>query len=947
MLNDPNLMIDINFSDTSITLDQQQQVRDLLLEFDDLWRDGRRGRAVNIEHRIRLLTDRPIVARPRPVTQEQMKIIVKEVNTMLEEGVIRPSSSPYASEVILAMKKTGDWRFCIDFRDLNKVTVKDQYPLPRISDLIHSIKGSKFFAALDLRSGYWQVPVEKESIKYTAFRCFMGLYEFLRMPFGLTNGPATFQRMMDFLFNDLRFSGILTYIDDILVHAPTFQRALELLRIVLLRLRANGITLNLPKSVFFPRLLKYLGQLVSNGKIVPDPKKVEALHHIKPPTNVSEVRSLLGFLGYYHAFIPNFAEVMLPIFELLKDQKNTKRQNKTTTVLWTDEHQRAMKEAIKRLEQSALEIPDDSDEFMIETDASGYAIGAVLNIKSNDIWKPVEFYSKTLSKTQQNWPAREREAFAIVAALQKFDHYVRGRSFNVHTDHESLKWMLDCPKGKIARWAGLLAEYDMTIFHKKGKELVHVDFLSRFIDNEADGTLTDRMCFFTSTSPIPALNDIIAAQSLEPSPPVTHGYSIHNNVKYYHGLIYVPPSFRTKVIAACHSIAPFHHPGIKKTKSTIMKTFNWPNLHSDIATYLQSCLYCKRCRSGRERLQGLFRSHPIPNAFDTVCMDFWQCHYNDKDYTVLTLIDQHTKWAECITLNSKSADSVASVFLQSWIYRFGVPSKLLSDRDPSFTGHVLKNLTAKLGINRLVSTVYHPEGNATIESFHRVLSTGLRHINHSNLPFDEALNLVLFGYRATPHSTTSHSPSFLTYGIDPRLASDNDWRAESTPTNEERLKFLSLLRLDVQLQAQNLINKQNARKNESRLESEFKEGQLVLCRLIPLDQLRYKTAFFKAVPRWTLPYRVLRVLHSKKTAIVRCLITHSLREVHLQDVQFIEAPSGEVQRQEWYDQVQQHVKTMHDPVVCREIVEQFFEQIDFPQSTVSSNPSRAKRKRVS
>lgn len=343
-----------------------------------------------------------------------------------------------------------------------------------------------------LRSEYWQVPLEPKSIKYTAFRCFMGLYEFLCMPFGLTNAPATFRRMMDFLFGDLRFSGVLAYIDDILVHAPTFQQTFKLLRTVLERLRAAGLTLNLPKSVFFPRVLKYLGQLIINGCLVADPQKVEVLRQIKRPTNIHEVRSLLGFLGFYHSFIPNFADLLSPIFDLLRDHKKYKEENKSTAITWTEQHEEAVKEAINRLEKSVLEIPSESDEFMIETDASGKAIAAVIHIKQGDLWKPVQFYSKTLSKTQQNWPAREREAFAIVAALQKFDHYVRGRSFIVHSDHESLKWMLNCPTGKIARWAGLMAEYDMQINHKRGTELVHVDFLSRFLDDEADGTLTHR-----------------------------------------------------------------------------------------------------------------------------------------------------------------------------------------------------------------------------------------------------------------------------------------------------------------------------------------------------------------------------------------------------------------------------------------------------------------------
>lgn len=413
-------------------------------------------------------------------------------------------------------------------------------------------------------------------------------------------------------------------------------------------------------------------------------------------------------------------------------------------------------------------------------------------------------------------------------------------------------------------------------------------------------SLTDRMCFFTSTAPIPDLEDIITAQRLEPAP-VSHGFAKKGDVIYYHGLIDVPSAFRTKVIAACHSVAPFHHPGVKKTKATIMRTFNWPNLHQDVASYRQSCLFCRRCRSGAERLQGLQRSHPIPGAFDSVYMDFWQCHYNGEQHTVLTLIDQCTKWSECVIVSDEAAPTVATAFLQSWVYRFGVPNKLLSDRDTSFCGEVIAKLTAHLGATRMTSAPYHPEGNAVIESFHRTLNIGLRHIDQQAVPFDEALGLVLFGYRSTLHSTTGHSPSSLTYGIDPRLPSDNDWRIETTPLDAERLKFLSLLRLDVQLQAQNLVNRQNAQRNKGRQPIVFEEGQLVLCRSISLEQLSYKTAYYKAVPRWTLPHRVIRVLPSKNTAIVKSLITNNTRQIHIQDAQFITPPQDEVQRREWFD----------------------------------------------
>ena len=937
---------ELDLSHSSLTPEQKQQVLDLVCEFDDLWRGGKRGKAVDVAHRIRLLNDRPVVCRPRQFSEAQQRVIKEEVEKMLADGVIRPSTSPYAQEVVLVLKKTGDWRFCIDYRALNKQTIKDKYPLPRISDLIHAVKQSRYFVALDLRAGYWQIPMEESSIKYTAFRCFLGLYEFLLMPFGLTNAPATFQRVMDFLFGDLRFSGVLCYLDDILIHAATFVSSLARLRQVFERLRGAGLTLSLNKCLFYPSRLQYLGQLIEGGQLFPDPKRVQALRRIPPPQTLSDVRSLLGFLGYYHAFIPHFAHVMRPVFDLLRDQTNSKRHNKSTPVTWTPEHQAAVTEAINRLEKSVLHLPLESDEFLVETDASGYAIGAVLSVRPKDVWAPVEFYSKTLSVTQQKWPAREREAYAIIAALGKFDHFLRGRHFSLHTDHESLKWMLECPKGKIARWASLMAEFDMSIFHKKGQELSHIDFLSRSLDADPEEFLADRMCYFTTVYPIPSLSSILLSQKVNPVP-ATHGFARKGDAIFFHGLLYVPPPLQRDIIAACHSLAPFHHPGIKKTKATILRTFNWPGLHKDVVDYLQSCLYCKRARSGHERLQGLFRSHPLPEAFDTIYMDFWECSYNGKSHSVLTLIDQATKWAECTTIPDQTAPTAISAFLRSWVYRFGVPRILMSDRDSAFLASVFAHLAAHLGITRLTAAPYHPEGNASIESFHRTLNTGLRSIDQARVPFDEALQLVLFGYRATIHSTTGHSPCFLAFGTDPRLAPDCDWRTESAPTMHERFKFLSTLRLDVQLQAQNALNRQNALKNQGRIPTTFEEGQLVLCRAITLEQLRYKAAYYKARPRWTLPHRVIKVVSPGKVAIVKCLLTSKTREIHIQDAQFIQPPCCGAQRQEWLELVRCEAQSMYDPDTCRDVIERFFEVVDQPQAVTPERPTKKKRERES
>lgn len=932
--------VPIDLSASNLTEDEKRQVKGLMIDFEDLWRSGKRGKALCVAHRINLSHNRPIVMRPRQMSEEQKKIVKEEIDKMLEDGVIRASDSPYASEIVMVLKKTGDWRFCIDLRAINKATIPDKYPLPRINDLVHAVKDSKYFTALDLRAGYWQIPMSQESIKYTAFRCFLGLFEFLVMPFGLTNAPATFQRCMDFLFNDLRFNGVLCYLDDVLVHATTFKQAFTRLQTVFERLRAANLTLNLPKSIFFPKVLKYLGTIIENGKLYPDPKKIAILQKIATPQTLHDVRSILGFFGYYQAYIRRYAEVMSPVFRLLQAQKNTKRSNASTKIQWNEEHRNAIATAIHLLSCAVLEIPEEGDEFLVESDASDRAVAAILSIKRGDAWKPVEFCSQSLSTTQQKWPIREREAYAIVHALQKFDSYIRGRPVTVHTDHESLKWMLDSQKGKIARWSSLLAEYELTIFYKKGSALQHVDFLTRSLDWEPDNTLDSRMCYLAAVpEDLPALEDIIRAQHNE-EPPTTKGYINKNGVVYYHGLIWVPPSYRIRVMAACHSLPPFRHQGIKRTKSTINRTFNWPGLHQDLARYLRSCLYCCRSRSGEERLQGLQRAHPTPELFDTVYMDFWKCTYNGEHFNVLTLIDSFSKWAECIPVIDAKAETVTSTFLRSWIYRYGVPRVLVSDRDRSFCNQVLDNVTAKLGINRLTSSPYHPEGNAVIESFHNTLALYLRSLHQPSLPFFEALDLSLFAYRATIHTTTAHSPSFLAYGRDPQLPIDQDWRMEFIPSSQTRIKFLSTLRLEVQLRAQQQAISRNMKRNVDRMPKEFQEQQLVLCRQIPMDRLKYRSAFYKAVPRWTTPHRVIQVLPTKNTAIVKCLLTGSCRQVHLLDVHFVEPPQGEVQIREWKTIFSEESPSFFRPEQVDRLIDQNMEPIPEPQliSPIDNQP---------
>ena len=920
-----------------LTSIEKKQLIEILSKFPNLWSHKRKGLTAKTMHKIKLTDIIPVNTKPRRATPEQLKIIAAEIDKMLQDNIIRRSDSPYASELLLVKKKTGDWRVCIDYRELNTKTVPDRYPLPRIADLLKRIQKARYFIALDLRAGYWQIPMDPESIMFTAFRCFKGLFEFLVMPFGLTNAPATFQRFMDTLFGDMYFNGIIVYLDDILIYGATVQETLEKLQIALGRLDAAGLSINLEKCRCFPERLPYLGHIIIGGTMSPDLDKVAILDKITTPKTVHDVRALLGLIGYYQQYIHQYSEVLSPVFDLLKATPNKKHLNKVFKIEWKDLHTNAIKEALQRLRETVLTIPLDSDEFLMETDASLTAVSAVLHCLQHDgSWAPVEFASKKLTPTQQRWDTREREAFAIVFGLHKFEHYLRGRFFTVHTDHQSLQWMLKATKGKIARWASRMSEFNMIIKHKKGKELAHVDFFTRFTEEDPDPDLKPRMVYaIESTTELPSIDEVLAAQK-ETDMPEGKGYFFRDGIWYFRNGIWVPPQLRQKIMAACHNLAPFRHPGVKRTKGLVARVFSWPNLHADITSYIRSCLICQQSRPGLDRLQGLFRAHPVPAPFQTVYLDYWSCEYQGPKM-VLTMIDPFTKWAECIPIPNKSAKVVSSAFIRAWICRFGVPKTIITDNDKTFLSCLFRGIANRLGTTTLRTTPYHPEGNAFIEAFHKVLRKGLMHFiatgNH-NIPFEEALQLVLFNYRSLPHSTTNESPAFLTYGTDMRSPLDNDWRLVPDLDEGQRIKFLNKMRLDIQFQTIQQVERRNQTINKDRIAKKFELGEVILTRNTPyeLARLSHNIGGQKLIPRWSMPHRVIQVLADGRKAIVRDILAGRVKEIHIQDARFIGLPQDDKQRQEWEAVLATHMELPEEENARTQLIKSFWDAVEYPQT---------------
>ena len=878
-----------------LNVEERSRLRQALTEFRDLWEGERRGCAIETRHEIKLSTNRPIYSPPRRFPPEAITVIEKELKAMSADGVIRPSRSPYASEIVLVQKKGGTWRMCIDFRLLNKYTIADKYPMPRISDLLRAVQGSRYFVALDLRAGYWQIPMSEPSIPLTAFRSPRGLFEFLVMPFGLTNAPATFQRAMDEIFGDLRYSGVLVYLDDILVHAEQVDEVFRLLHVVFERLRAAGFTLNIGKCSFFPERIDYLGFILTDGKILPNEKRVEALRKLRAPTTVAEVRSILGLLGTFQPFVPNFQSRLAPVSDLLKKTKATSK----SSIQWTSLHTQCVHDVVAAISGACLYVPVVDEPLRIMTDASDVGVGAVLQVDREGEWVSVEAVSRKLRDAELNWTTREKEAFAIVFALQKFDHYVRGRAFDVVTDHESLQWLFEAKVGRIARWAMVLSEYHrMRILWKSGKELLAPDCLSRMA---TDDFVEPRMVYLlTEAAPLPSYHEIVEAQK-RGLPQTGRGFSVHEGTTFFCNGVWVPVEYRKKVIWACHALAPFLHGGTNKTIAVIKRVFNWPGLHQDVHEFIKSCLMCQRLRAGPERLQGLLRTTPVEGPFELVFVDLWAVEYQGKTREVLTMLDSCTKWAEATLLPSKHAGSIARAFLSTWVSRYGVPGVLLSDNEACFLAAVEK-LSAMLGLQQLRTTVRHPQANP-VEAFHRSLQKFVMvALSGSNPPsLDEALQLALYVYRNIAHDTTQETPAFLTFGLDPRPPMDCDWRAYRV-AGSARLAALGAVRRAIQERAYARSVQRNVHRNEDRVPLKVSVGDLVLREATPTERATASsTANFgqKLIPRWGLPSRVIAVDESGKSATLQDVFSRHVKHAHLQQLRIIRPPTCPAQEEDW------------------------------------------------
>lgn len=488
-----------DLSQTTLTSKEKKKVNDFLLKWKDVFsqHEDDIGFTNAVKHQIKLSDSTPFKQRYRKIPPSMYEEVRQHLQHLLRAGIIRKSQSPFSSNVVLVRRKNGSLRLCVDFRFLNLRTIKDSYALPRIDDLLDGLSGSKYFSVLDLKSAYMQVEIEEDHKEYTAFTVGpLGFYQFERMPFGLCNSPATYQRLMDEVLGDLNHRICQVYLDDIVITGLTFEDHLERLGLVFGKLKDSGMKVAPKKCQLFKEEVQYVGHIVTADGVRADPAKTDKIQSWPTPSNVSQLQSFLGFTGFYRRYIRDYSKIAHPLNMLLGGTSTTggkrkKTGNKDTTKwIWGPEQEQAFEKLKSCLTSPPiLGFPDFKKPFALYVDASMAGLGAVLYQRQNDMDRVIAYASRSLTKGEKNYSAHKLEYLGLKwAVTQKFSDYLYGNQCVVYTDHNPLTYLLTSAKLDATghRWLSALSAYDFTIKYRPGKAHTDVDTLSRLPSLSSD-----------------------------------------------------------------------------------------------------------------------------------------------------------------------------------------------------------------------------------------------------------------------------------------------------------------------------------------------------------------------------------------------------------------------------------------------------------------------------
>lgn len=783
----------------------------------------------------------PPVARPYSMNQHELKALREYLDKELSKGFIRVSRSPAAAPVLFVKKPNGDLRFCIDYRGLNAISIRNRCSLPLITETLSQLSHAKFYTKLDVISAFNKLRIKEGDEWKAAFTCRYGLFEPLVLPFGLCNGPASFQAYINHALRGLLDNFCTAYMDDILIFSDNIIDHRRHVKIVLQRLREHGLQLDISKCNFEATSVTYLGLIVSTKGISMDPKKVACVQEWPSPRSIRDVQGFLGFANFYRRFIPEFSRLAAPLTNLTK---------KDVPFTWNQECEKSFRDLKLAFKQgSMLAHFDPNKQTILETDASDYVTAAVLSqYDDSGILRPVAFMSKKMLPAECNYEIFDKELLAIINAFETWTAEL-GSVENptlIWSDHKNLEHFTTKKKlnRRQARWNELLANFDFKIVFRPGKQNGKPDALTRISSDkpfsDSDERTKHQSQVLLKQDQILRNSDHLPSMDLRPTSECEEPYSnlddwdrlceedqfcqeiraalsnplatrkdiqLANCVTTdssfsFNGKIYVPVPLRETILNQLHEGPLYGHRGAAALYNLLSRRYWWPSCHKDCSKYARGCEQCQRNNPSTQKPYGYLQPIPAPEAaFRHLTLDFVGplpiCHIRDFKYRfILQVVDRLTKRVWIIALEKITARDTAEAFLNNVVRFAGLPDSLISDQGRTFIDNTWKEICLRLNINHKLSTSYHPETDGQTERANKILEVYLRHyVNYYQDDWAHHLPLAEFCCNNHVNVSTGVTPFFASFGHHPRL----DFRPESTMPNERTIpEFITRMQKIVQ-----------------------------------------------------------------------------------------------------------------------------------------------------
>lgn len=764
----------------------REKYLELILKNHDIFSEDKYdlGRTHIMSHKVTLKDKEPIYVKQFRIPESHRSVLLDHLQNWIKLGVVSPSRSSYNSPIFCVPKKDGSLRPVLDFRAVNDSSFTDKYSQNEIQDCIDALgrSKSKVFSSLDLTCGFWQLPLDEKSREYTAFTIpGVGSFHWNMTPMGLRGSPASFGRLMDFVMRNL--PSCITYQDDVLIHARNHAEQYVELQKAFDRVRAHGLKLNVKKCQFGQREVSYLGFLLTPDGILPGLDKTKAIRDFEPPKNIRQVREFIGLCNYFRNSIKNFSAIASELTKLTRKDSEWKGGELPPVAL----------EAFYKLQKALLSAPvlaypDPNKPYHLMVDAAvgsdtedkpGGVGASLIQFDENENPHPIGFVSRSLTSYEKNYTAYLLELAACVYGIEKFHVYLTGKPFTLYTDHRPLEPLKKVHTRTLNRLQQLMLEYDFTIQYKPGVENTVPDFLSRNPISAVDMKY-DTLIKLQGEDPL--INSLMKDYRADSQDPkfmrIKQFLLIQNNILFHLSRdgkyrIFAPAAIQSDILKSAHNSYVGGHMGIFKTTQRIINTYYWPNMHKDIEEHVKSCVDCQRTKPHskhpRPPLRPLEQPHTPNHRIHIDLFGPLSTSESGKKY-ILVITDAFSKYVELVAVASKEAKCIADALMDTWFTRYSTPHEVLSDNGGEFCNKLAEELYDRLKIMHKTTSPYHPECNASAETFNRTMRQYIQAvIKPPYLDWEIYLPALRIAYNTSISKATKKSPFSLVFGMEPHM----------------------------------------------------------------------------------------------------------------------------------------------------------------------------------